>query len=86
MKIHKEVSIDEAGKETETLFLESDDGTREPLAVAKEATHLSWGIIAKLHEAGITSPATARATTDEDLLKIPGIGKVALREIREALG
>lgn len=91
MKIHTEVSIDPAsGEETETHFLEHEDGTREPLVVgidmAKESTHLSWWIIARLHAAGVTSPAAARAMTDEDLDAIDGIGPVALREIREVLG
>lgn len=87
MKIHTERSIDPVTEiEIETHFVEYDDGTREPISRVVEATHLSWSIIAKLHAAGIKSPEEARATADEDLLDIPGIGKVAIREIREVLG
>lgn len=87
MRIHTETSIDPtSGEEVATHFLEHDDGTRQLFVPAKESTHLSWGIIAKLYAAGVTSPATARAMTDEDLDAIDGIGPVAVREIRGVLG
>lgn len=86
-KVRTETTEDPVtGESVETIYLEDEDGNRQLFVPAKESTHLSWGIIAKLYAAGVTSPATARAMTDEDLDAIDGIGPVAVREIRGVLG
>jgi hypothetical protein len=57
-------------------------GPLEPLFTLFEQ-HLTKAAIQTLQEAGLLDAAKLRRTSDEELLKLPGIGKVTLEVIRE---
>jgi len=60
-----------------------DDGTDWKDSI--ESTVLSQGTIMALHEEGIHTIEELKELTDDDLLKVKGIGKARVAEIREAL-
>jgi len=60
-----------------------DDGTDWKDSI--ESTVLSQGTIMALHGEGIHTIEQLKELTDDDLLKVKGIGKARVAEIREAL-
>lgn len=86
MHLTKEVENDPvAGTSRETTYLHTDSGERYDVAeLLSPRTSLPWGLIAKLHAAGVHDEEALRALSDEEILDLPGVGPKALEEIRGA--